>query len=455
MITTYPDLLPPNAYAFERALSGPTGRITAIPTPLRDLWRWDTCPLELLPWLAWAMSVDIWSDTWPEERKRAIIRESFELHRRKGTLYAIERYLSYADAPLKRAIVPPDKAFAGMAMTPAERDAWLGRFPQIRVFRFRNRGVATKGAFTTSGSRLSKLFLSDSSGAGAFFPFQTSAPERIGRRAYLWDKGTHFLASQQETALRWLERTRVDVQETVYDHEQVLIPGSKVQALFPGQVAGNFDKKSGRLFPIASTARTRIVTLSIGRSQSTAADVLAQKTVAPSLAPIKAFPDVVAERGMSYRGMQMFCGHRGRFLDPQTKQRNVVKGFVGGFLPETSSADRLYERLHLHDPARQPEGRPRAIYAGHFRLGMPKFHAELSVSIIGRRSSYAFGRFVFGHLSKADPGPLNLARMAVERSKAKRDKVLLRTALHHTISTRDRITSNSGFRSGGLISQLH
>ena len=54
-LTTYPHLLPPNATPLEKALSGPTGRITQIPTPLRQLWRWDLCQVEHLPLLAWTM----------------------------------------------------------------------------------------------------------------------------------------------------------------------------------------------------------------------------------------------------------------------------------------------------------------------------------------------------------------------------------------------------------------
>lgn len=453
--TTFPHLLPGNATPLERAFSGATGRLAAIPYPIREAFRWDTCPAPLLPWLAWEMSVDLWDEDWPEQRKRSIIRESFELHRRKGTLYAIERYCSYADAPLRRAIVPPDKAFAGASMTAEERAAWLIRFPQLRIYRFRNRGEATMGAFTSSGLRLNKLFLGDEAGNGAFFPYVTDAIERIGRRAYFWDKGPHYLASGEETPLKWFERTRTERGETYYDHEQLLIPGSKVQALFPGQVVGNYDRKSGRMFPVASVAGTRIITVNVQRSTVTAQDVLSQKTVAPSLTPIQAFPDQVAERGVANLQVQMFCGMRGLYQDPATRQRHVVKSFVGGYLPETSAGERLYDRLHYHDPARLPEGRPRAIYAGHFRLGMPPYHAELMVEARGSRSRRHFGAFVYGYLKQPDLSHLRLARTAVVLSKAHRDKILLRTALHRSITSRDRIFANTGHRAGGLVSLLN
>lgn len=43
------------------------------------------CPAELLPWLAYALSVDVWNDKWPESTKRAVCANSLEMHRFKGT----------------------------------------------------------------------------------------------------------------------------------------------------------------------------------------------------------------------------------------------------------------------------------------------------------------------------------------------------------------------------------
>jgi len=82
---TRTSLLPPNATEGERALEGATARVAAIPTPLRDLWNPDICPAGLLPWLAWALSIDSWQSYWPENIKRARIRAAIDIQRRKGT----------------------------------------------------------------------------------------------------------------------------------------------------------------------------------------------------------------------------------------------------------------------------------------------------------------------------------------------------------------------------------
>ncbi len=86
-------LLPPNnRTALEIALEQAQGcGINNMPVPLRDLWRVDSCPAELLPWLAWTLSVDVWDDEWNEQQKRNVIRASVEIHKHKGTLFAVEQ----------------------------------------------------------------------------------------------------------------------------------------------------------------------------------------------------------------------------------------------------------------------------------------------------------------------------------------------------------------------------
>jgi phage tail P2-like protein len=92
------DLLPPNATALERALATATARIEDVPIPLDPLIDPATCPAELLPWLAWGESVDIWDTGWNEATKREAIAGSILLHRRKGTRWAVETVLARVDA---------------------------------------------------------------------------------------------------------------------------------------------------------------------------------------------------------------------------------------------------------------------------------------------------------------------------------------------------------------------
>lgn len=84
-------LLPPNGSPLERAVAVALAEIQHVPIPLRDLWRPDRCPAHLLPYLAWAFSVDRWDPSWPVATKRAVIEQAFYVHRKKGTISALRR----------------------------------------------------------------------------------------------------------------------------------------------------------------------------------------------------------------------------------------------------------------------------------------------------------------------------------------------------------------------------
>lgn len=85
------DLLPPNATAQERALANTIARISDVPLAARRMWNPDTIPANLLPWMAWAFSVDDWNNNWTEQEKRNVIKNSLFVHKHKGTLAAIKR----------------------------------------------------------------------------------------------------------------------------------------------------------------------------------------------------------------------------------------------------------------------------------------------------------------------------------------------------------------------------
>lgn len=87
------DLLPPNATAQERALSEAAARIADVPVVVREMWNPDTCPANLLGWLAWAFTIDEWDTGWTEAQKREAIKRSIRVHKYKGTIGAVQEAL--------------------------------------------------------------------------------------------------------------------------------------------------------------------------------------------------------------------------------------------------------------------------------------------------------------------------------------------------------------------------
>ncbi|MGS0943718.1 phage tail protein I (plasmid) [Pseudomonas luteola] len=94
-------LLPPNATALERRIAQTEASISELPTPIRDVWNPDTAPVELLPWLAWAFSVDAWDSAWTENQRRETIKSSVQVHQHKGTFAAIRDALNALGFPIR------------------------------------------------------------------------------------------------------------------------------------------------------------------------------------------------------------------------------------------------------------------------------------------------------------------------------------------------------------------
>ncbi len=436
-MSTYPDLLPPNSTPLERSLSGPTGRLTAIPAPVDAVWRHDQCPSGLLPWLAWALSVDFWDEEWNDERKRNLIRESFELHRKKGTLYGIKRYLRYADAECLRAIVCPDLAYPSNSMTVSDRRAWLNRFPQIRIYDYLDRGVATKGAFTKGAWGHGKTFL----GAGVSgyakatcFPYETDAWERWGRRPFLWDQGSHPKATGVFKPILWSARANDLGGMFSYTWERLMLPMEELENCWVGVNAAGNNGKDGRKFCMPSLAPQRVLTVAIQREHLEDEERMRWRfAIPPSLDPINVVPELIFERGTSKRGVHIFCGHIGRWLNPEDNSRKKVQGWVLGYLPPTGSRNRIYDLFALHDKTRLPNGKPPTRHLGDIRLGMPPYHAELSVAIKGYRPMKQTNGFVYGFIMSSDMKHLKNARQAIVSSMSLRDKILIKTNLHTII----------------------
>ncbi|WP_019646963.1 phage tail protein I [Novispirillum itersonii] len=122
-------LLPPNATPLQLALEAASAAIRTVPVPLRTLHDPQTCPLALLPWLAWARQVDVWDPAWPEARQRAVVAAMPAIHRTRGTVGAVRRamaahgfpctYVGWRQAGLPRGTFALRTA-AGAAFAPSD-----------------------------------------------------------------------------------------------------------------------------------------------------------------------------------------------------------------------------------------------------------------------------------------------------------------------------------------------
>lgn len=104
-------LLPPNASALDRAAEAVmVAHLHSITQPHRDLWNPYTCPIQWLPWMAWALSVDDWDPAWTEAQQRSMVAAAISLHRKKGTSWAIREALLRSGLESVRVIERPEGA---------------------------------------------------------------------------------------------------------------------------------------------------------------------------------------------------------------------------------------------------------------------------------------------------------------------------------------------------------
>ena len=116
-------LLPPNRTTLESAVAQ---TLFEREHPVRDittLYRADILATPLLPWLAWAQDVLVWSEGADQTLRRNLTAAAWAMHRRMGTLAGLREMASYHGATIRRAIVPPAKTYAGVSLTAAERNA--------------------------------------------------------------------------------------------------------------------------------------------------------------------------------------------------------------------------------------------------------------------------------------------------------------------------------------------
>lgn len=89
-------LLPPTATTLAKALDILEERLFALPVKMISK-NPQTANIWMLDNLAWEESVDVWDFDWPDDVKRNVIAASAEVHRFKGTPYAIKLALAAFD----------------------------------------------------------------------------------------------------------------------------------------------------------------------------------------------------------------------------------------------------------------------------------------------------------------------------------------------------------------------
>lgn len=104
-MSSFVSTLPPSASAMERALEQVFWEeIAHIEREIKDFLDPWKCRLDLLPYLAWEVSVDDWDDSWDEKYKRQVVAMALEIHTYKGTRYAVDKSIEAIRSDSLRAV---------------------------------------------------------------------------------------------------------------------------------------------------------------------------------------------------------------------------------------------------------------------------------------------------------------------------------------------------------------
>lgn len=88
-------LLSPNSTKLMRDFEA--AALRGLPVSINTIWNPQSCPANILPWLAWALHVtdsEGWSQAMTVQNKRDLLSASFMLHRRKGTAQSVKDALA-------------------------------------------------------------------------------------------------------------------------------------------------------------------------------------------------------------------------------------------------------------------------------------------------------------------------------------------------------------------------
>lgn len=375
-------LLPPNAGRATRALE--VDRLTAISDQIDGAFDPYRASLDRLPWLAWGRNVDGWSDDWPEAVKRATVRNALAYHGKKGTIAGLKMAARLAGGEVVQVIDPRRRLFLAPSLTVADREDFIRRYPELRVYRYRDAGAAGFGLF--AGWR---AFC-----GGVRQPSDTGALGRWGEQAYIARDG-------QETPLKTVT-TYLDTEEgDGVDFTEVREPGV-ARGAFIGAVRH-------QRHIAAQDAGARIYRMRIAQRYSAPIHRVTYTTVKPGLDPLGYDAEPVAARGQR-RGFHAGGAHIG-----------------AGCILRSDAEARLYSSLRLFDPAIPIERRGRSTHIGGARLGFPAFTAEVRLRLRGWRSLPARARFVGGFAIKGNREAYEDALRIMSWATSARDRVLITT----------------------------
>ena len=391
-------LLPPNRSALESAVVQALHTRTHPERTIATLHQPGAAggiAAPLLPWLAWGVDVLAWPRHANETQRRQLAAASWRMHRQMGTLAGLREIAAVFGASIPRAIVPPAKTYAGAALTTAERNAFVARYPQLRIYPQR-----------LTGQRVGAMLDGCYPGAGAH-PVTTDAALRLAPQAFLARDGVETPLQSTVRELQTTERTAQTVTE-------VRQPGQAGAVGFCGRPVRWLAR---------STAAARMYRLRLSTMYREGQEQVRRVAVSPGLGLLDVRHDWIAGRGVA---AGIFAG-----------------GHVAGHLRHSTARERLYKRLWLFDPALDVTRRGATSFCSASRLGMPAHHAQLTLAMPSHLGARVARRHVQGFLVPTDKTAYHDALAALRDVARASDRIAIETAVHRPLAASEAVRAGA------------
>lgn len=412
-------VLPSNATPYERLLASQVDRLLALDADsIRRLWNPWTCDIGLLPYLAWALSVDIWEPSWDDDKKRAIVAAAFPDHKIKGTEALIRRYVGYVGASVVQILTAPQGLYLD-GVTQADIQAYLEMMPEIRIYLGSNTGQADDG-----------LYLDQD-----FFDDEKNAFLVADRSSVLYGRMSTLHEGNAETALQTFSETVAWTAKTAVTSEQVAIPGDAGHALMLD--VDFFDDG----FLDGAAKLVQYVTYTLDTDYLAATTSFSKQYVVPGLRPQTPRWDREAKTGNAGQGLMLDAD----FLDDEI------------FLVPDNALYLIFDSLRLFDPSINPPNGLADGFLDDARLDMQPFRAEILINA-DRTASQAelyldIDYFDEGYLVQDDLTLPNKAMEAIVAAKALRDTILVAFDTTRPITFGDQIPLDGSVTFGTQVAR--
>jgi phage tail P2-like protein len=361
-----------------------------------------------LPFLAFALGVQLWDDEWDEATKRSWLSIQWEFKSLRGTETALRIALGLWGYTLEQVLTPPQGFYASAEFTPEERNAWIQQMPQLRMKTQQDVGYGPVDEWFAGDSFLGEAFVGLDDG-----------PILYGRRGFIRRNGV-------DTPLQSVILSKTVRNMVLQTAEQVYVPGVSTLGFFAGE-----DFVGDERFVGAAEQEAEIVTVNISQEAVSEEFTLGLSSVSPGLVPLNVTSQRISD-----------VGDGGPFF--------YAGDFAGdGFAGDDPAADMLADVIYLLDPTVAVPMTDGISFAGVDRVGIEQNTAELSIDLhqkAGPFEWYAGETFVDeGCAVVEDSKPRENAFLAVLAAKALRDTVLVSFAPVRPLEFGDEINSTTEF----------